>query len=158
MNWNPKDVEMFLQAKEYVDTAVIPLLPVSLGKAARETAAMGEFTAALAAEVEREYRGRILNMPPFTYLADESRAELANRLESWEEEIRAEGVAHVFYITADSIWKSMEDGLAGELIWVPSVDLGSIDGAAARQLLSGQAGQLQQLISGIWKEKESSSN
>ncbi|WP_070121128.1 YpiF family protein [Bacillus marinisedimentorum] len=158
MNWNPKDVDMFLQAKEYVDTAVIPLLPVSLGKRARETAVMGEFTAALAAEVEREYKGRILHMPPFTYLSSEGREELMSRLKAWEGETHAEDVSHIFYITADGMWKSMEDELAGDLIWVPSVDLGSIEGAAARQLLTGQAAQLQQLIRDTWKEKETSSN
>ena len=32
MKWIPQDIETYLNAKEYVDTAVIPLFSVSFGR------------------------------------------------------------------------------------------------------------------------------
>jgi len=31
MNWNGKDVELYLKEKQFIDTAIVPLIPVSLG-------------------------------------------------------------------------------------------------------------------------------
>ena len=64
--------------KEYVDTAVIPLIPVSFGDENETSAAsMSEFITLLSTLLERQFTGRILLLPPFTYLTED---DYENRL------------------------------------------------------------------------------
>ena len=55
-----KDVEQFEQAREYVDTGVIPLLSISAAKEMKTVVEQGEFIELLSMELEREYKGRVL--------------------------------------------------------------------------------------------------
>ena len=38
MKWIPQDIETYLNAKEYVDTAVIPLFSISFGDDMKQSA------------------------------------------------------------------------------------------------------------------------
>ncbi len=60
MKWIVKDVEQFEQAREYVDTGVIPLLSISAAKEMKMVVEQGEFIELLSTELEREYKGRVL--------------------------------------------------------------------------------------------------
>ena len=70
MKWIVKDVEQFEQAREYVDTGVIPLLSISAAKEMKTVVEQGEFIELLSMELEREYKGRVLLLPAFTYLVE----------------------------------------------------------------------------------------
>jgi len=41
--WKANEMDTYLQAKEYVDTAIIPLVPISCGDRMKSTVVMGEF-------------------------------------------------------------------------------------------------------------------
>ena len=69
MKWIVKDVEQFEQAREYVDTGVIPLLSISTAKKMKMVVEQ-EFIELLSMELEREYKGRVLLLPAFTYLVE----------------------------------------------------------------------------------------
>ncbi|MDV2887798.1 DUF2487 family protein, partial [Alkalihalophilus pseudofirmus] len=43
MKWIPQDVETYSNAKEYVDTAVVPLYSVTIGGGIKQSAAAAEF-------------------------------------------------------------------------------------------------------------------
>ena len=58
LKWIVKDVEQFEQAREYVDTGVIPLLSISAAKEMKMVVEQGEFIELLSTELEREYKGR----------------------------------------------------------------------------------------------------
>ncbi len=70
LKWIVKDVEQFEQAREYVDTGVIPLLSISAAKEMKMVVEQGEFIELLSMELEREYKGRVLLLPAFTYLVE----------------------------------------------------------------------------------------
>ena len=70
-----KDVEQFEQAREYVDTGIIPLLSISAAKGMKMVVEQGEFIEALSMELEREYKGRVLLLPAFTYLVESQKNE-----------------------------------------------------------------------------------
>lgn len=70
LKWIVKDVEQFEQAREYVDTGVIPLLSISAAKEMKTVVEQGEFIELLSMELEREYKGRVLLLPAFTYLVE----------------------------------------------------------------------------------------
>ena len=56
LKWIVKDVEQFEQAREYVDTGVIPLLSISAAKEMKMVVEQGEFIELLSTELEREYK------------------------------------------------------------------------------------------------------
>ena len=63
MKWVSQDIEMFLKEKQYVDTAVLPLLPVSFGDDIKQSVAMTEFISLLSVQLERQFRGRLIMLP-----------------------------------------------------------------------------------------------
>lgn len=63
MNWNGRDTESFQQQKEYVDTALVPLIPISFESDMKETASQYEFMQLLTTLLEKQFKGRILLIP-----------------------------------------------------------------------------------------------
>ena len=43
MKWNVKDVELYEQAKEYVDTVLIPLIPITFDDQMKQLTSFGKF-------------------------------------------------------------------------------------------------------------------
>ena len=100
LKWIVKDVEQFEQAREYVDTGVIPLLSISAAKEMKMVVEQGEFIELLSTELEREYKGRVLLLPAFTYLVESQKNE-KGRLQEWTNHLRSEGFKHIAYVTSD---------------------------------------------------------
>ncbi|MFL6555853.1 MAG: DUF2487 family protein, partial [Bacillus sp. (in: firmicutes)] len=59
MKWTPQDIETYLNAKEYVDTAVVPILAVSVGGEMKQSATVAEFITLLTGHLERQFTGRL---------------------------------------------------------------------------------------------------
>ncbi|UTW69737.1 DUF2487 family protein [Anaerobacillus sp. HL2] len=77
MKWQTKEIELYLEAREYVDTALISLIPISWEKQYQKYSSNGEFTSLLSDELERQFKGRVFQFPPYTYLKSD---ELEERL------------------------------------------------------------------------------
>ena len=103
LKWIVKDVEQFEQAREYVDTGVIPLLSISAAKEMKTVVEQGEFIELLSMELEREYKGRVLLLPAFTYLVESQKRK--GRLQEWTNHLRKQGFKHIAYVTSDFSWK-----------------------------------------------------
>lgn len=123
MNWNVKDIELFEAEKAYVDTAVIPVVPIDFGKDIRVSAAQSEFINLLTLHLERQFKGRMMMTPSFTYRMTSSEEQDVSELSQWAGELTGSGVKYVFFLTSDSRWKKVEDKLGEGLIWVPSIPL-----------------------------------
>jgi Protein of unknown function (DUF2487) len=154
MKWIPQDIDLYLQAKEYVDTAVLPLLPVSFDADMKQSASMTEFITLLSIQLERQFKGRLLLLPGFSYLKSMKEDKLVENLKVWETEILQKGFQYVFYITSDSQWKSREHDLNGSLIWLPSLPLESMDKQYKTSILEDQVKQLLSVFIQKWRESE----
>ncbi|VWA43435.1 YpiF family protein [Bacillus altitudinis] len=101
MKFQAEDAELFLQSKDYIDTAIIPLVWIDASHI-KQTVSLGEFTMLVAEDLERQLKGRVFLFPPHTYL------EVNNRK---QEDILAvkqslqEHFQHVVFITSDNKWK-----------------------------------------------------
>ncbi|KRV45504.1 YpiF family protein [Bacillus sp. TH007] len=101
MKFQAEDADLFLQSKDYIDTAIIPLVGINASHI-KQTVALGEFTMLVAEDLERQLKGRVFLFPPYTYL------EVNNRK---QEDILAlkqslqEHFQHVVFITSDNKWK-----------------------------------------------------
>ena len=147
MNWNGKDAVLVEQQKNYIDTVVVPLAPMSFSEGFRQSAEQYEFIQLLTEFLERQFKGRMLVTPPYAYLPEQ-----ADKAVQWTENIRAAGFKHVFFITADSMWRQREAELNAAVIFVPSVTLGDMEEAVKRSLIENQAKQLVNTIVVKWQD------
>ncbi|MGJ7919992.1 YpiF family protein [Neobacillus sp. LXY-4] len=154
MKWNPQDIETFLQSKEYVDTAVLPLLPVAFDSEMGQAAGMSEFITLVTGQLERQFKGRLLLLPGFSYLKTCEEEKLFTDLLLWESQLKESGFSHIFYLTSDLFWKSAESRLDGSLIWIPSIPLETMQEAQKISVVESQVKQMLTLFTGKWHEKE----
>lgn len=152
LKWISKDIETYLGAKEYVDTAVIPLLSVSFGNEMSQSASNAEFISLLTNYLERQFTGRLVLFPPFTYLKNDNAETILTQLKNWETSIEKNDFKHIFYITSESDWKMHEDKLSGSLIWLPSLPLGSLNESQKNSMIESQVKQLLDLFTRKWHE------
>lgn len=152
MKWIQKDIEQYIQAKEYVDTLVIPLIPFHLShdqdiaKHAFQTEVLSSF----AVELEKELSGRIMLIPNYFYLHSVNKEEEISRLRALVEDCKKQPFTHVFLLTFDSTWKKFEAELAGTLLWLPSMLTGDIHSEEANHIIRDQVKQVSELIRSYW--------
>ncbi|MEH7331370.1 YpiF family protein [Neobacillus drentensis] len=152
MKWIPQEVETYLNAKEYVDTAVVPLYSVSVGGEMKQSAAAAEFITLLTSHLERQFTGRIVLFPPFTYLKDVSTEKVFNELLNWESSIFQSEFKHVFYITSEIEWRESSEKLKGSLIWLPAIPLEQMSDSQKLTIIDSQVKQLLTLFTQKWHE------
>ncbi len=154
MKWIPQEVDTYLNAKEYVDTAVIPINSLSFGSEMKQSAATVEFITLLTAYLERQFTGRILLFPSFTYLKNETSEKVLTDLIKWEENIKKSEFKHIFYITSELDWRMHEQKLCGSLIWLPSLPLEHMSNSQKTEIIESQVKQLLTLFTQKWTESE----
>ena len=150
MKWNNEDMEMFIKAKEYVDTIVLPLYPITFDEKIQQTAGMTEFISLLSGHLERHFKGRLILMPGFMYLKSASEDELYQDIIKWEEEFLNKGFKYIYYLTSDIDWRRLENSLKGSLIWLPTIPLQKMDDKSRNTILEDQVKQLVELFTQKW--------
>lgn len=154
MKWIPQDVETYLNAKEYVDTAVIPLYSLAFGDEIKQSARIVEFITLLTSHIERQFTGRILLFPPFTYLKGDQNEVILNNLKNWETNIKKNEFKHIFYITSESEWKLQEQSLIRSIICLPALPLEFMTDSQKISAVDDQTKQLLLLFTQKWRENE----
>ncbi|PEB52617.1 hypothetical protein CON65_07750 [Bacillus pseudomycoides] len=150
MKWAVKDAEQFVQAREYVDTGIIPLLSISVAKEMKMAVEQGEFIEALSMELEREYKGRVLLLPAFTYLVEKQQEE-KDRLQEWTNHLQEQGVKHIAYVTSDFSWKEAIDTLTGQLFWLPALSLEQFSDQAKREVIHAHVKNIMEKLTEKWE-------
>ncbi|WP_078596904.1 YpiF family protein [Evansella clarkii] len=153
MKWTTQQMDTYLNSKEYVDTAVIPLIPLDWEKDPKGKVSMGEFTSLVTEELERQFKGRIFQIAPFTYLSGEADEQKLERLLEWDRHFFKNGFKHIVYVTSDGDWKKLENELPDMLIWMPSLSLESMDASYAKEILNQQMKQMLPLITDKWQQE-----
>ncbi|SDY87689.1 Protein of unknown function [Evansella caseinilytica] len=153
MKWRTEQMDTYLNAKEYVDTAIIPLMPVDWNNDPKGKVSMGEFTTLLVDELERQFKGRVFQIPPFVYLTSEDDTAKRNRLLAWDKHFFNNGFKYIIYVTSDGEWKRLEKELPDMLLWIPSLSLEAMDESYAKQIVDQQMKQILPLIANKWREE-----
>ena len=97
MRWIVQEMQQYIQQKEYIDTVLIPLMPITWQSAIISAVREGEFIDTMLKETERQLQGRVILTPPYTYLKVEPLEERLKRLKMWEAEIKENHVKYVFF-------------------------------------------------------------
>lgn len=150
MKWNGNDIETYLKEKQFIDTAVVPLLPIAIGSEMKQAASQGEFIELLSLHLERQFKGRLLLFPAFTYLNTLEDHQQMDMLLNWEVKLKESGFSHIFYLTSDISWRE-QDKTEGKLIWIPSVPLEHMEEQYKHSILEDQVKQLINIIVQQWQ-------
>ncbi|CAN2248888.1 YpiF family protein [Bacillus inaquosorum] len=145
MRWRITDAKDYLQAKDYIDTAVIPLINIKVGTHFKITAEKGEFTQLLSDELERQLKGRVYLLPPYTYV--DRNEKTVQGLKDLREELISE-FPHVVLLTSDENWNS-EDAL-GKIIVTPSVPLEHLNDSLKRKILDERTAEILNVLLQLW--------
>lgn len=154
MKWIAKDIEQYLKSQEYIDTAVISLIPVAFGTEMKQAALEAEFITLVSAVIERQFTGRILLLPPYTYLSATDQGIRVEGLNEWVTGLKTSQLKHIFLLTCDSEWKLQENELAELLIWIPAIELENLENSQKISIIENQVQQLLAIFSRKWQENE----
>lgn len=149
MNWTGKDMDTYLQQKEYIDTLVIPLVKVQTNMDNIKTSASStEFLMHLASLIETQFKGRMMFAPPVVYT---SKTDIVHMTQTTLQEFADTTFTHVFYLTTDHAWNEID--MVGQVIWMPSIPLESMDASLRQSILEDQLRQLLPKFTEQWSKK-----
>ena len=142
------DIEQFLQNKQFIDTAVVPLVGLDFDEAKiRHSGSQAEYLMSLTAFIEQQFKGRLLLMPPFTYLEVQKEQVDLNFMENY---IKKCGFKHIFFLTCDSHWANNKG--QQQVIWLPAIPLESMDKAVRQRILEDQLKQVIPFFTSEWSK------
>lgn len=152
MKWTKMDMEKYIEAKEFVDTLLIPLSPFKMGDdtSLEKDAFQQEVLHLFVHEIEQQLAGRLLLIPSYMYLKDADKKSEAERIQLFLEDAQKQPIEHVFYITFDASWRKHEKDLQGNVLWVPSVQTGDLKSKEVQSLIKDQVEQLSEYIRSYW--------
>jgi len=148
VNWEAKSLDTIMEQKEYIDTALIPLLLIEGSpEGMKQSASASEFLMNLTPFIEKQFKGRIVQFPPFSYTPGSDRNRLA--LE-WKSELEKMTFKHYIFLTTDRGWT--DEGILPEAIHIPSIPLEHMDKQVKTTVLQDQLRQLIPLLSKRWSD------
>lgn len=150
MKWISHDIEKYIKLKEYVDTALIPLIPISFGAEMKQASLMSEYITLLASLLERQFTGRLLLLPPFTYIYSIEKIHLLMGLKNWITEMKNSSIVHIFFFTSDSEWKIHEKCLLNSLVLIPTLPLEHFEDSQKITIVENQLKELTTLFTRKW--------
>ncbi|MGI2327057.1 YpiF family protein [Planococcus sp. YIM B11945] len=146
MYFTAKDMDQYLGQKEYVDTAIVPLVEIDLSaEGAKRTAGASEYLQTLTALLEKQFKGRILLLPPVSYAKKADRERLAAELAA---ELQGADFKHVFYLTADAAWRNIES--LENVLWLPAIPIEHMDQKFKNTVMEDQLRQVLPLFTKEW--------
>lgn len=152
MKWTRVDLEKYEQAKEYIDTVIVPLAPFQIGalEASAKNADQYDVLTLFARELEKELMGRVMLAPTYTYINTAEKSVEAARLNQWTHHFKEQPFEQVLYISFDPSWRKTANDLEGEFIWLPSIPLKDADSAAMKDMIRDQTMQTAELVKSFW--------
>ncbi|UOQ47587.1 YpiF family protein [Gracilibacillus caseinilyticus] len=153
MKWTSTDLEVFYQSKEFIDTLCIPLIPLDLANSADVHKLANQKTSLqiISDELERNYTGRIMLSPTYTYVRGTDFQIECDRVNQWTSNLSGDHFQHIFLLSYDVNWKRFERDLAGSFVWLAAPSIDDFKSEHAQKAISNQTNQLSELIESYWK-------
>ncbi len=152
MRWTKADMEKYKDAKEFVDTLLIPLAPFEIGDDINleKSAFQQEVLHIFVHEIEQLLAGRVVLIPPYLYMKQANKDSEVERIKQFTDNAKKQPFEHLFYITFDASWRKYENIMDGTLLWVPSIQTGDLRSKEVQALIRDQVNQLSELIRSDW--------
>lgn len=144
MFYTGKDATQFLAQTEYIDTALIPLIPISFTKETiQQTASQADYLLSLVNALEAQFKGRVVAFPSFSYTDNQ---DLQALFSNWQESMHSTPFKHIIYLTADRKWGEVDTSI----LWTASIPLDSMDSKMRGKIIDDQLRQLIPRIAEKW--------
>lgn len=148
MHFNVKDLEQFQVQKEFIDTAIVPLLHIDLTEdGLKQSGSAVEYLLTLTNFIEQQFHGRLVLLPPFSYTTAMRTEQFPSKL---EEELLETGFKTIIFISCDHYWQSFKDKL--NVIWLPAIPLESMDKTVKQRILEDQLKQVIPVLTNAWNQ------
>ncbi|MEO4053157.1 YpiF family protein [Solibacillus sp. CAU 1738] len=149
MFFNVKDVELFQAQKQFIDTAIVPLLSLDFEEnSMKQSSSAAEYLMSLTAFIEQQFKGRLMLTPPFSYI-EQTRHQIDITI--IKEILTKSGFKHVIFISCDHFWTSLQDDL--NIIWLPPIPLESMDKSVKQRILEDQLKQVIPNLTAAWSKQ-----
>lgn len=145
MNYNANDIEVFLQQKDFIDTAIVPLLPIDFSDdTGKQSGSAADYILNLVSFVEKQFKGRIFLTPTFPYFHKTGNIDLNDIVLN----LHQSGFKYVLFITTDQNYtKKSEDY---DILWLPSIPLESMDQQVKIHILQEQLNLVIPKLTSLW--------
>lgn len=148
MIYKVNDVEQFQAQKQFIDTAIIPLLQLDFSEIGmKQTSSASEYLMSLTTFIEQQFRGRLMLLPPFSYTKLSKSSELPLTLKA---ELQEAGFKSVIFITCDHEWTQLKDRI--NVIWLAPIPLESMDKTVKQRILEDQLKQVIPFLTTAWAQ------
>ena len=146
MIFKVSDIEQFQAQKQFIDTAIVPLVQLDFSEQGiKQSSSATDYLMTLTTFVEQQFRGRLVLIPPFSYTA-QTRNE--NLTKSLLEQLQEAGFKSVIFMTCDPEWTSQKESY--DIIWLPSIPLESMDKTVKQRILEEQIKQIIPVLTKVW--------
>lgn len=147
MNWVPRDIDTYTQQRDYIDSVVVPLVKIDPRLESMKTSASSsEFLMNLSMFIEKQFKGRMMFLPPVGYTPSANLEQMANTL---SDDLAQSPFKHVFYLTTDSNWTSVE--VQGTLIWLPAIPIETMDESLRHSIMEDQLRKVLEYFTEEWQ-------
>ena len=145
MNYNAKDIEQFLKQKQFIDTAIVPMLPVDFStESGMRSGSEADFLMSLVTYVEKQFKGRVFLTPPFPYFQKTGKIDINDI----RDQLIEAGFQHVLFITCDARWKQILPERS--VMWLPAIPLESLELDVKNRVLQDQLNYVIPHLTKMW--------
>ncbi|MBU6079508.1 MULTISPECIES: DUF2487 family protein [Allobacillus] len=152
MKYIEEDIKMYIAEKEYIDTAIIPLVPYAIDDDQEMilTSFQQELMTLYSHQLEQRLKGRLFLFPVYTYLNNSLIENEIDRINQLIDEVKKQPFNEVFLLTFDKQWRKHGTSLKGELVWLPAIKNGNLQSNEVREVIQSQIIDIEELIKESW--------
>ena len=149
MNYNANDIDVFLQQKDFIDTAIVPLLPIDFSSTGgKQSGSAADYIVNVVSFIEKQFKGRIFLTPTFSYFLKKGNIDLENIVLN----LRDSGFKYILFITTDQSYAKLSEDY--DILWLPAIPLESMDTSVKIRILQEQLNLVIPKLTTLWTEQE----
>lgn len=150
MKWELTTADQFIEAKEYIDTAIVPLIKIELGEQFKPALINSTWLTGVASGVEGQLMGRVMLFPVYSYTGLEKEDHLIANLNTYTTHLQQHGFKNVIFLTHIPMGISMKEQLKAEFISVAPEHPESLD--ISSDEVSKRSQEMVPKIIAFWKK------
>lgn len=154
VKWITKDIEMFLGAKEYVDTVILPLIEISFTEGIKQSASNCEYINILSQQIEKQFKGRVILLPAVTYGSEWKEEDKQRLIQEWSITLEKEKFPFIFFLTSDVYWKSEQKVSRNDVLWSPSIPFEYLEEKYKQPMMEEQVKSIVNSIIEKWRNEQ----
>lgn len=101
MKWDIHSIEKFLAAREYIDTALIPIAKLDMGPTCKQSVEKLNTQLKVAQYIEDQLQGRLMLFPVYTYVRQAGDSALTEQISLYTEYLLEHGFQYVVWLGAE---------------------------------------------------------